>query len=341
MNMIAGPGQEQIWSSMPHAVPRHEWEVHLDDVHGHVEGLLRRVKHLEGESRYAGSDLSGLHRQCLDLQGTKRGHNELRLLFDVEVAERKAHVQEALHEAQAYATAQMESLRADLGQELSALRQGLQDVTDEARRLNQVFMEKTASFELTLATKEEQKEAVAQMKKQTEAAMEEQRRHLKSLEVTKASKDEMNNLRKLLEGQCEVIRQDLNQSVHTMTVASGDIVDLQRRCQEELVHVSVMTSASASLETLLRQADEAFKERQQMREEFGLVRSQVYKCVEEQVPAARREAAEVKKSNAELSTSLNNIRTELLSRCSRVEEDLKIVDRRERSSWEQFYRDRQ
>lgn len=157
------------------------------------------------------------------------------------------------------------------------------------------------------------------------------------LQATKASRREVVQAEKTLQDAHNALEREHSATAHNLENTIAALTTLEGESNRAL------KVAVEGLQRTLVLHDQGLQlgveDRNALRADLAVERSQLEAAVELQNEHVEKIRAWMN-NHCELSLGVSSIRDELSARCDRQERDLKALDRRERSSWEQFMNDR-
>jgi len=334
---MASAKGDKLWRTLPHIVPKNEWEVQLQDVHSHVEGLLRRVHRLEEGGGHASNQLTQLHRKCRVELTSERQLAATASRIDVDVATHRQDLERGLEELRSFVVSQVAAVKADLMLEVEQLKTGLRSANKDIRGLHAASKDAEAKAAATFATKARHEEVAFALKCQHEEAFRAVKAALDELSAGKASRMELEDSHGALTSAHRGLQEEHGQTVQGLERATRALAELEDRTREEL-SCSVV-ELRGTLASAQQRIESAAQDRNTLREVLSSVRSQLDETAAVQKTHVEQLREWGTKHN-DLDGSVLALQEELRARCDKQDRNLKELDRRERSSWEQFMLDR-
>jgi len=323
------------WHTLPHIVPRHELDVHITDVHEHIEELATKVGKLEDKGHDASSKLTDIHRRHLPQLATKLALDATSHRLELDVAVCHRDLEEGLLEMRNLISAEVAKVRHDFTSELDALRERLQWTNGELAVLSQRLDDDAALNRATFATKAAHEEAWGEHKSALAETAVELHGKLDMLQSTKSSRQELHDAHASIRASHDGLHRHHNITVQTLEQALRQVAELHRQCGQEL-------ATRESLQDLLHGAEQV---EEQLKLE-GQYRLQIHSDLGEQrfamenlsykISDYAKQLADWTVRHNELQGGFGELRNELLARFEKLEQDVRSLDRREKTSWEQF-----
>jgi len=335
--MMSDAKGERLWRTLPGLVPKSEWEGQLHDVHGHMEGLLRRVHKLEEGGGHSNNQLTQLHRKCHVELATEKQLAATASRIDMDMAGCCQQLQQGLEELRTFVLAQVTAVRSDLMREVTQLRNGVSAAHKEIRGVHAESKDFQVKAVATFATVAQHQEARQLLQRQHEEAVGALQAALLELQEEKATRLELEDVRSAVTTAHKLLEEEHGNTVERLKRATWAMDELERRGRAELA--GAVAEQQKQLAAVQRQLDRATEERDALREDLSSARGELDVTVSTQQKHSEQLRAWGSKHN-ELGSSVLSLDERLTARCDKQERDLRELDRRERSSWEQFMLDR-
>jgi len=334
---MADPKGERLWRTLPGLVPKNEWEGHLQDMHSHMEGLLRRVHKLEEGGGHSNNQITQLHRKCRVELATERQLAATASRIDVDVAAHREELQQGLEDLRTFVLAQVTAVRADLMREVEQLKSGLRTANKEIRAVHGESKDFEARAAAAFATKVQHEEACHALRCQHSEASAELQAALFELREEKASRLELEDSRSTLASAHKTLEEEHGQTIDRLKRTSWALDELERRARAELA--ASVEELRRSLAAAQQRSERAEEERDALRDSLTSARAELDVLASTQQKHGEQLRSFGVRHN-DLGGTVLALEEQLTARYSQQERNLKELDRRERSSWEQFMLDR-
>lgn len=335
--MMVDPKGERLWRTLPGLVPKNEWEVQMQDVHSHMEGLLRRVHRLEEGGGHASNQLTQLHRKCRVELATERQLASTASRIDVDIAGHRQELQQGLEELRSFVFAQVTAVRADLMREVEQLKSYIWTANKEIRAVHAESKDFEAHAVATFATRAQLEEGCQVVQREQRESSSALQAAVAELQEEKASRQELEESRSALARAHSGLEEEHGQTVERLKRTNWAVDEQGRQARAELAaSVLELQKVLSAAQQRLQTADE---ERDGLRESLSSMRAELDVTGSTQQKHGDQ-LRDMGCQHNDLSRSVLALEEHLTARCERHERDLRDLDRREKSSWEQFMLDR-
>lgn len=238
-----------------------------------------------------------------------------------------------------YTLGEVAATRKELTEQVQQVTGWLIAAQQDIVNLRAGLLEATAYNDMTYVTKAMHNDACRDIVSKLDSCHEDLKTSLDMLRAASASKAELEDITGQMRGAHEALDQQHMQTANTLDDAGKKLARLDRKSREELTSKDSFEEALTIVRKLRQEADDAHIDRLSLNSEMTSEKERLEETNGRQGEQAKQLANSLQ-NHSNLSREVTALRDELFGRCDILDRDLKALDRREKSSWEQFTRDR-
>jgi len=328
---------ERLWNTLPGLVPKSQWETQLEDVHSNLEGLLLRVRRLEAGGGHHQDQLAHLNRKCHKELATEQQLTAAATKIQGEASEDRRDFEQRLEDLRAFTLSQLKILKVEFSREVANLNSELKSANKDIRALGTSIKDLEVTAVETYQTKTRHDADCRDMRREAEVAAALLQETCDGLTASRATRKELAEAQLKLKDAHEDLEHRHGQTLQKLAASNSALALLEQQSQKNLAD---------SVDFIQRALDRHSQEHQTaangmnaLLKDLHAERSRVNDTLSTQADHTEKIKGWML-SHGELARALAVAREELTARCDKQERDLKELDRREKSSWEQFLCDR-
>lgn len=322
--------------TLPGLVPRNEWEVHVKHLQSQLADLLPRIGVMERSSHTTGAHVKELYLHYKREFVSKQALIDASSRLDGDIAAQGQQTETGLQDLRSLIAESTSAVRVELVERLSTLEKLVETQGAEIARLESSLRQEVAASAATYTTKLAHDQACAEIRRDSKSLVAELRVTVEELRNSKANRDELLQTCDSLKSHHDSLQQEHTHTQHSFRSFQSDFTDFQRRAREELAKKSAVEELSSFSETMQLMVDKNTSGLELLRKDLDVERERLDKTALHQADSAK-ELGRGLRAHSELQSEVTGLAQELRQRCSKSEQALVTLDRRERDSWERFH----